>query len=152
VAHYLGVPARELSDAVWSDANSNGIQDDGEKGIEGMTVKLTLPDSSTKTTTTDANGKCLFTDLPTGTHTFEVVMASITKPSDGDPKLTTAGSFTIQLLTGQSNLDNDFGVLAVLPVAGVEAASITLMGLASLLAGALAVLMARRKEEDRASG
>ncbi|MGE5355707.1 MAG: SdrD B-like domain-containing protein [Deltaproteobacteria bacterium] len=54
----------KVGDFVWDDKNGNGIQDTGEPGIPGVTVKLIHcnPASGigTQTTVTDANGKYLF--------------------------------------------------------------------------------------------
>ncbi|RXK17165.1 SdrD B-like domain-containing protein, partial [Macrococcus sp. DPC7161] len=63
------VPVYDLGDKVWFDADKDGIQDAGEPGIPGVTVTLTKPDGSTVTTTTDANGNYVFTDLPNGDYT-----------------------------------------------------------------------------------
>nr|WP_241427146.1 SdrD B-like domain-containing protein [Macrococcus armenti] len=63
----------DLGDKVWYDADKDGIQGANEPGIEGVTVTLTKPDGTTVTTTTDANGNYIFTDLPNGDYvvTFE---------------------------------------------------------------------------------
>jgi hypothetical protein len=65
-----------LGDYVWEDSNHNGIQDSGELGIIGATVKLigaggdgifgTGDDVTLATTTTDANGLYHFTGLTPG--------------------------------------------------------------------------------------
>ena len=58
-----------IGDYVWKDANANGIQDSGEKGVKDVIVKLWSADASgkplavLKTTTTDANGYYLFDGL-----------------------------------------------------------------------------------------
>ena len=56
-----------IGDRVWADADSDGVQDPGEAGIEG--VVLTLLDNTgatVGTTTTNANGDYLFTGVPFG--------------------------------------------------------------------------------------
>ncbi|RYY77553.1 MAG: hypothetical protein EOO69_13865, partial [Moraxellaceae bacterium] len=58
-----------IGDYVWKDINSNGKQDAGEPGIAGVTVKLTLPNATVQTKTTDGNGYYLFTGLPAGAYT-----------------------------------------------------------------------------------
>ena len=52
---------------MWKDCNGNGIQDAGEAGVAGVTVKL-LDGSGTvvETQTTDANGNYLFDALTPG--------------------------------------------------------------------------------------
>jgi LPXTG-motif cell wall-anchored protein len=59
-------PVNRLGDFVWVDANHNGIQDNGEPGVQG--VKVTLKGTQSATTTTDAGGKYLFDNLPDGTY------------------------------------------------------------------------------------
>jgi uncharacterized repeat protein (TIGR01451 family)/LPXTG-motif cell wall-anchored protein len=138
----------EIGDLVWNDDNENGIQDGDEKGISGALVKLTVPDSTTLNTTTGSDGSYLFTGLPAGEYTVEIVMSSIPDPSEGELKLTTAGSFTIGLTADESYLDADFGVVAVLPVTGIDTGNIALIALALLLAGGAAVFVTTRKRED----
>jgi hypothetical protein len=58
-------PVNRLGDYLWVDVNRNGLQDDGEPPVPGVTVKL----SNGATTKTDDQGKYLFTDLPDGTYT-----------------------------------------------------------------------------------
>ena len=57
-----------LGDFVWEDLNANGIQDDGEPGIENVTVNLYNESfDSINTTTTDDLGLYGFTNLPPAT-------------------------------------------------------------------------------------
>jgi hypothetical protein len=149
-SHYFGLALASLGDTVWNDANSNGVQDGDplEKGIAGATVKLTHSDGTVVTATTDADGMYLFTDLIPGTYTVELVMSSIPPPAEGENKLTTAGSFTVILAAGDNDLDSDFGIVAVLPVTGINTGSILRIALALLLAGALAVLLTARRRRD----
>ena len=63
-----------LGDFVWHDLDRDGVQDDGEHGIAGVTVNLT--DCSGKvidSTTTDTNGNYLFTDLTPGDYAVQFV-------------------------------------------------------------------------------
>ncbi|MEJ7275398.1 SdrD B-like domain-containing protein [Staphylococcus epidermidis] len=57
-----------LGDYVWEDTNKNGIQDDEERGIEGVEVSLTRPNGTIETTKTDSEGKYEFKDLPNGNY------------------------------------------------------------------------------------
>ncbi|MFD4669667.1 SdrD B-like domain-containing protein [Lentzea sp. NPDC058450] len=86
----IAPPVNRIGDLVWNDKNGNGLQDEGEPGIPGVTVKL----SDGKTTTTDANGKYLFEGMPDGTYTvcFDVKNLpdavkdyTLTKTQAGDP-------------------------------------------------------------------
>ncbi|EGQ2907885.1 YSIRK-type signal peptide-containing protein [Staphylococcus pseudintermedius] len=61
----------ELGDYVWIDQNNDGIQNQGEAAVKGVKVTLTKPDGSTMTTTTDENGKYLFTGLENGEYTVK---------------------------------------------------------------------------------
>lgn len=67
-----------LGDFVWEDKNFNGVQDAGEAGIGGVTVRLLNASNQVlATTTTAANGKYLFSNLNVGDYRVEVV-----KPCD----------------------------------------------------------------------
>ncbi len=81
-----------IGDYVWNDANRNGIQDRGEKGVAGVRVNLysaggavlASTDSASgveaqtaantvfyATTRTDANGEYMFDDVPAGNYVVE---------------------------------------------------------------------------------
>jgi LPXTG-motif cell wall-anchored protein len=141
-----------IGDTVWSDENENAIQDNGEKGIAGAVVKLTLPDGTTAEAITNSNGLYLFSALEAGQYTVTVDMSSIPAPTDGSNKLTTAGSFTIDLADGQSYLDADFGIAATLPKTGLSSDSLAFAAVALLVAGGLALLGTRRREDDGETG
>jgi SdrD B-like domain/Secretion system C-terminal sorting domain len=67
-----------LGDFVWNDINNNGIQDAGEPGVPGVTMRLFDPgpdmipgggdDILKGTTTTDANGYYVFPNLDPGKY------------------------------------------------------------------------------------
>lgn len=137
-----------IGDTVWNDENKNGVQDNGEKGIAGAKVKLTLPDGTTAEATTNSNGLYLFSGLEAGQYKAEVIMGSIPEPSDGTNSLTTPGSFTIQLSDGQSYLDADFGIASALPNTGISTDQISLIALAMILSGGVALLSTRRHKYD----
>ncbi len=73
-------PLASIGDTIYWDTNVNGTQDEGEPGINGVTVTLTPPAGVDLgsgagvaiSTTTDANGKYLFSDLPAGDYTVTV--------------------------------------------------------------------------------
>jgi uncharacterized surface anchored protein len=66
-----------IGDKVWEDLNYNGVQDSGEKGVEGVTVKLYDGSGALKgTTTTNSEGKYLFDGLAAGNYKVEVVNGS----------------------------------------------------------------------------
>jgi hypothetical protein len=53
-------PPLEIGNRVWTDANSNGIQDAGEAGIDGITVELYEGTTLVGTTTTANGGQWYF--------------------------------------------------------------------------------------------
>ncbi|HHC9554367.1 TPA: SdrD B-like domain-containing protein, partial [Staphylococcus aureus] len=88
----LGIykPKYNLGDYVWEDTNKNGIQDQDEKGISGVTVTLKDEKGNVlKTVTTDENGKYQFTDLNNGTYKVE-----FETPSGYTPTSVTSGNDT----------------------------------------------------------
>jgi DNA-directed RNA polymerase II subunit RPB1 len=71
-----------VGDKVWIDSDKDGVQDQGEPPLAGVTV--TLLDGSgavVGTTTTDANGRYLFDNLPAGTYQvrFQLTTAQAAK-------------------------------------------------------------------------
>ena len=63
-----------LGDRVWLDGNGNGLQDSGEAGFAGVTVRLLNGSNQVvATTTTDATGQYLFTGLLPGQYKVQVV-------------------------------------------------------------------------------
>ena len=82
---------------VWEDMNGNGIQDDGEPGLEGVTVELRSGASVIASKLTGANGLFSFTELYPGSYSLRCV-----KP---------AGCFGTRLHQGSdAALDNDADV------------------------------------------
>ncbi|MBE9042559.1 carboxypeptidase regulatory-like domain-containing protein, partial [Oscillatoriales cyanobacterium LEGE 11467] len=58
-----------LGDRVWNDANNNGIQDNGEQGVAGVTVNLLNGNNGLiDSVQTDSNGNYLFDDLEEGSY------------------------------------------------------------------------------------
>ncbi len=116
-----------IGDTVWSDANSNGVQDDNEVGIAGVDITLYFDansngifdptDSIVNITTTDVNGNYLFEDLigvdyVVVINTGQTELAGYTQTGDPDE----AGTCIIcneqsstTLILGGSDLEQDFG-------------------------------------------
>jgi protocatechuate 3,4-dioxygenase beta subunit len=70
-AGYLS-PLASLGNYVWLDLNKDGIQDSGEPGIENVTVNLLNSGGVTiGTSTTDATGYYVFTNLQPGTYAVQ---------------------------------------------------------------------------------
>ena len=68
----------KIGDFIWHDTNLNGIQDTGENGIPGVIVELLQGTTVIATTTTDVNGKYLFSNLPNGTFGVRVAATNYT--------------------------------------------------------------------------
>jgi SdrD B-like protein len=101
---------------VWQDANNNGIQDDGNTGIPGVTVTL-----GSTTFMTDADGYFEFI-VPPGTYQIVVNIPSGTQPSpsnlggndttdsDGTPGAIGTVVATVTLSPSEAfDADTDFG-------------------------------------------
>ena len=83
-----------IGDRVWIDANGDGVQDPGEAGLAGVTVRLMVDLNSNgvysavfATTTTDAAGNYIFRNLPPGAYVVEVSSSSLPAgyTQTGDP-------------------------------------------------------------------
>lgn len=104
-----------IGDFVWNDNNANGIQDNGELGIEGVVVNLSGP-SGNFTTTTNAQGFYQFTNLVAGNYTvtFNTPSGYLRSPSLQGTDLTKDsnpinGTANVTLTTGQNNNTIDAG-------------------------------------------
>ena len=102
-----------IGDRVWSDTNGNGVQDPGEPGITGVTVRL-LDDSANPitTTVTGADGHYSFDHLPEGTYDVQIdtstLPAGATETYDFDGVDTPDEVDYIFAEAGTTNPDIDF--------------------------------------------
>jgi hypothetical protein len=110
-----------IGDYVWLDADRDGIQDAGEEGIANVTVSLyTDPNGDgdfsdgtlVATTTTDSNGRYLFSQLGSGNYVVDVtddngVLSGFSITSGGQTETDPSGPVTLPLR--EENLDIDFG-------------------------------------------
>jgi hypothetical protein len=130
-----GTPSEtaSLGNKIWYDLNNNGIQEDGETGVAGVTVTLkdagtdgilgTADDGTDKVTKSNSQGEYIFTNLPAGNYAIEFSnlpagydtspanTTDDTKDSDGGS--ISAGVSTtsvIALAPGEENLTVDLGI------------------------------------------
>ncbi len=120
-APYRIDPRGVLGNFVWYDINANGIQEDGEPGIEGVRVSLyTGGDVFVTNSLTDTNGYYLFPDLIPDDYYIHVDLVTnyVFSPQGqgGDPSLdsdvnpTNGNSSIVTLSTGETNLNVDAGM------------------------------------------
>ncbi len=120
----LDNPSR-LGNRVWLDANENGIQDNGEAGIQGVVVVLTGQATNGQpihdTTQTDANGLYWFDGLPAGNyqvrffpqpqHTFTLPQQGNDPTLDSDPDPSSGTTDYVSLPNASSRDDIDAGLI-----------------------------------------
>jgi protocatechuate 3,4-dioxygenase beta subunit len=110
-----------LGDKVWSDTNANGIQDGGEAGLSGVTVKLYNSANVLQgTTTTNASGVYSFTNLTPGDYyvQFTLLTGYYFSPKDqgandavdSDADTSTGKTAVTTLISGESDLTWDAGM------------------------------------------
>ncbi|MEB3343475.1 MAG: SdrD B-like domain-containing protein, partial [Okeania sp.] len=111
-----------IGDTVFQDENADGVQNNGEAGIAGVTVDLIDKgadgelgggdDTVVDTQTTDANGNYLFENVVTGNYAVQVT--DVNNVLDGleqtaDPDAVLDNMSMVDLAPGENNLDQDFG-------------------------------------------
>jgi protocatechuate 3,4-dioxygenase beta subunit len=100
-----------IGNSVWLDENGDGYQDAGEAGIPNATVELWNAGhtgSALQTTTTDANGNYIFTNLIPGTYQIDVSSVP-------------AGLVATTLIGGTADFTNKAEPLTVVAASGSEA-------------------------------
>ncbi|MBL8387300.1 MAG: carboxypeptidase regulatory-like domain-containing protein [Hydrogenophaga sp.] len=119
-------PAKaSLGSRVWCDSNGNGLQDSGEAGVAGVSVKL-LDASNTvvATTTTNASGDYSFAGLapadyqvefvkPTGYGGFTLANQGSDDALDSDANPTTGRTGLTTLVAGENDPSWDAGLAPV---------------------------------------
>jgi len=103
-----------IGNYVWNDVDKDGIQDEDETGIAGVTVKLLMDGQVVATATTDGNGYYLFTELCPGTYTVEVMTPAGYLPTpicSNDPTVEGDANCSPQTVVSNndSNTTIDFG-------------------------------------------
>jgi CshA-type fibril repeat protein len=111
-----------LGNLVWFDADKNGQQDQGEPGLEGVTVELyDANDELNETTVTDANGSYTFVSLEAGEYVIKFIekdgyrftlqnAQDISKDFDSDADSETGKTASITLNAGENNVSIDAGM------------------------------------------
>ena len=70
-----------IGGVVWNDANDNGLQDQGETGLDEITVQLCLLNNTVvATTTTDVDGSYRFDGLPAAIYRVKINTPPVTAP------------------------------------------------------------------------
>jgi protocatechuate 3,4-dioxygenase beta subunit len=110
-----------IGDYVWYDLDKDGVQDATESGVAGVTVVLYDGNFAIARTTTDANGKYLFIDLPVGTYSvgfsnlpigyaFSSAAQGADATLDSDVSPSTGKTSAVTLTSNAINLDLDAGI------------------------------------------
>ncbi len=138
-SHYKGKVGACIGDLVWSDTNSNGIQDAGESGLAGAKVELfdengnpvtDINGTTVASQTTGANGEYKFCGLDDGKYIVKVTLPSgytgsskdqggdDTKDSDTDP--VTGKTAPVAVHEGDNNMSIDAGAYQNRPDLDIE--------------------------------
>ena len=120
VAVAVGTVPASIGNYAWDDANQDGIQDDGESGLDGVTVNLYQEGgSSPASTTTTSSGTYSFTEVAPGSYFVEFVLpagyvfspknrSSADRDSDADPA--SGRTETTTLGYGENDMTRDAGM------------------------------------------
>ncbi|MCP4343578.1 MAG: hypothetical protein GY799_33055, partial [Desulfobulbaceae bacterium] len=131
VAMYISAGLTGLGDRVWYDTDQDGIQDQEESGVAGVTVKLISPADNEviRTLVTDGSGYYRFIGLVPGDYIVEFVLPDgyeFTGQNQGDnddvdsnPGVTSGRTETITLTAGKPNLTIDAGIFSPDPPASL---------------------------------
>jgi hypothetical protein len=127
----------EIGDYVWLDANGDGVQDDSEKGLSGIRVKITS-DGNTYRTTTDHKGYYSFKRLCKNDYIINVTNEDVDKYTQTyDPDDTKNNKTDVTLKNDHdSYMKADFGYKGkrVAPATGSGSIAIYLAALLSITA------------------
>ncbi len=119
-----------LGDYVWYDTNQNGVQDAGESGVSGVTVKLVnqVTGEIIKTAVTDSKGFYQFTDLNPGDYAVQFILPDgyeftsqnqgNNDSSDSDADMVTGRTAQVTLTAGEHNPTLDAGIFTMSAILG----------------------------------
>jgi uncharacterized surface anchored protein len=111
-----------LGNFVWYDLNNDGLQTNGEPGVQGVSVTLyDNTNTAVANTTTNSNGEYYFVGLTPGTYsvgfnnlpsgyTFTTQSGAINDATNSDANVTTGMTATVTLASGDNNLNLDAGI------------------------------------------
>jgi len=113
-----------IGDYVWLDLNEDGLQDEGEPGIEGVDLYLyNCEGTLVATTTTDADGMYLFDTLMAGDYVIEIdvpedhVLTAADQGADdaldSDFDVDSAKTICFSITEGMDDLNWDAGLVEV---------------------------------------
>lgn len=119
----LNLQTSAVGDFVWDDTNMNGIQDDGETGLAGVTVNLYgCDDNLLASDTTGENGSYLFNELEPGEYVLGFIAPDgyVFSPrdqgdndlADSDPNPETGKTDCFALESDTQDLSRDAGLYA----------------------------------------
>ena len=110
------IPPGSISDAIWIDENGNGIRDEGEPGLGGVTVVVLGEDGEiVEVLITDENGNFIIENLEDGAYTIEIDLETV----PGDLYPTTNPSVTYVIEGGNGHAEEDFGFNTAIPITDV---------------------------------
>ena len=115
----------EIGDRVWYDLNGNGLQDMGETGVTGVTVRLLHGGAAIASTVTDGSGSYLFPDLRPNDYQLQFDLATLpashkptiqgpvgaSDPDDSDPEVVTGATEIITISADEVDLTWDLGLV-----------------------------------------
>tara|TARA_Y100001933_G_C19015145_1_gene571172 strand:+ start:9212 stop:20929 length:11718 start_codon:yes stop_codon:yes gene_type:complete len=128
-AGMMYIPPSRIGDRVWIDTDYDGIQDDDEPGLGGVTVNL-LDNQGTEigATVTDSQGYYSFTYLDEGDYQIQLVLPSgyaVTDVNQGDEQShdsdihpDTLLSDTITIIKGVEDHNQDIGLIELGQISG----------------------------------
>lgn len=148
-----------IGDLVWVDDDADGMQDDGESGLDGATVELLDHSGAVvASTTTTGGGHYLFEEVPCGDYVVRFTLPpgyNFTAAVGGDPVVdsnpnpeTGVASVTV---TGGENLTIDAGVTPPPGLAETGTAAgpnIAVLGLGLIAIGGVALVGSRQRRRS----
>jgi uncharacterized repeat protein (TIGR01451 family) len=103
------LPSGSITGTVYQDSNANGVQDNGEPGIAGVTLKDTDSNGSTLTAVTDSNGKYTFSNLPLVNNAYAVNVVASSAPLQGLTATTPTSKAGVNVVANSAVSGGDYG-------------------------------------------